>query len=254
MAPEEIKKILNMVREGNLSIDEALNRLKDLPYEDLEFARIDHHRHVRQGMPEVIYCEGKRLDQVIAIAGRILDKKGNLIATRASREIYEALKTIDSRAEYNEEGRVITVIHERMVLTEGIILIMTGGTADIPVAEEARSVLHALGSRVNTLYDVGVAGIHRLFANRELIEMARVIIVIAGMDGALASVVGGLVSVPVIAVPVSSGYGAGMGGIAPLLTMLNSCAAGVAVLNIDNGFGAACLAHKINMIGEKRLE
>ena len=251
MKPEEIKHILRSLQKGDFTVEEAFERLRHLPYEDLEFARIDHHRSVRQGMPEVIYCEGKKLDHVITIARSILEKREDLIATRASRDIYEALKELDTRAMYNEDGRVVTIIHKQKKLTEGMVLIMTGGTADIPVAEEAYTVLQALGSRAERLYDVGVAGIHRLFGNRQLIEQARVIIVIAGMDGALASVVGGLVSVPVIAVPVSSGYGTGLGGIAPLLTMLNSCAAGVAVMNINNGFGAACLAHRINIIGEK---
>jgi len=252
MKPEEIKHILKSLQKGDFTVDEAFERLRHLPYEDLDFARIDHHRSIRQGMPEVIYCEGKRIDQIITIAKSILQKKEDLIATRADREVFDALKELDRRAEYNEDGRVITIIHKPRKTTEGMVLIMTGGTADIPVAEEAHAVLKALGSRTEKLYDVGVAGIHRLFASRGLIEQARVIIVIAGMDGALASVVGGLVSVPVIAVPVSSGYGTGLGGIAPLLTMLNSCAAGVAVMNINNGFGAACLAHKINMIGEKQ--
>lgn len=248
MKPQDIERILRSVQSGRLGVEKALERLRHLPYENLEFARIDHHRHLRQGMPEVIYCEGKRVEQVIRIAERILDKKGDIIATRADRDVYDALKTIDGRVEYNEAGRVVTILHRKKETAKGAVLIISGGTADLPVAEEARAVLDALGSRVNTLYDVGVAGIHRLFDGRESIQKARVIIVAAGMDGALASVVGGLVSQPVIAVPTSSGYGASFGGIAALLTMLNSCAAGVAVMNIDNGFGAACLAHKINTL------
>jgi len=248
MKPEEIEKILRFVKEGRLSVENALERLKHLPYENIEFARIDHHRHLRQGMPEVIYSEGKRVDQVVKIAQKILEKKGDIIATRADSNIYEALKAIDKRVEYNEQGRVVTIIHKKKEVSKGTVLIISGGTADLPVAEESRAVLDALGSKAETLYDVGVAGIHRLLDNREVIHKSRVIIVVAGMDGALASVVGGLASQPVIAVPTSSGYGASFGGIAALLTMLNSCAAGVAVMNIDNGFGAACLAHKINAL------
>ena len=248
MKPEEIEKILEGVRDKKIDVEKAMDRLKHLPYENLDFARIDHHRHLRQGMPEVIYCEGKTVEQVVKIAERILDKNGDIIATRAAKEVYEALLAIDKRAVYNEAGRVVTILHRKKRETKGAVLVMTAGTSDIPVSEEAHTVLKALGSRVNTLYDVGVAGIHRLLDNQEAIRSARVIIVVAGMDGALASVVGGLSPQPVIAVPTSSGYGASFGGLAALLTMLNSCAAGVAVMNIDNGFGAACLAHKINML------
>lgn len=251
MKPEEIAKVLRSVKTGRLTVEKALERLKHLPYENLEFARIDHHRHLRQGMPEVIYCEGKQVEQVVKIAERILDQKGDILATRAGRDVFDALKIVDDRAAYNEQGRVITILHKKRVITKGGVLIVSGGTSDLPVAEEAHAMLDALGSRVNTLYDVGVAGIHRLLDNREVLLKARVIIVVAGMDGALASVVGGLAAQPVIAVPTSSGYGASFGGIAALLTMLNSCAAGVAVMNIDNGFGAACLAHKINTIGKR---
>lgn len=248
MKPVDIENILKAVRDNKLDVDKAMDRLKHLPYENLDFARIDHHRHLRQGMPEVIYCEGKTVEQVVKIAERILDKNGDIIATRAAKEVYKALSAIDKRAVYNEAGRVVTILHRKKRETKGAVLVMTAGTSDIPVSEEAHTVLKALGSRVNTLYDVGVAGIHRLLDNQEAIRSARVIIVVAGMDGALASVVGGLSPQPVIAVPTSSGYGASFGGLAALLTMLNSCAAGVAVMNIDNGFGAACLAHKINML------
>ena len=250
MKPEDIAKVLRSVKAGRLGVDKALERLRHLPYENLDFARIDHHRHLRQGMPEVIYCEGKKVNQVVRIAERILDKKGDIIATRADQDIFDALSAIDDRAEYNEHGRVITILHKKKDPTKGTVLIVSGGTSDMPVAEEAHAILDAFGSRVNTLYDVGVAGIHRLLDNRDALLKPRVIIVAAGMDGALASVVGGLASQPVIAVPTSNGYGASFGGVAALLTMLNSCAAGVAVMNIDNGFGAACMAHKINIIGE----
>ena len=254
MKPEEIGKILRSVKAGRLTVEKALERLKHLPYENLEFARIDHHRHLRQGMPEVIYCEGKRVEQVVKIAERILDQKGDIIATRADQDVFDALKIVDDKAVYNELGRVITILHKKKGTTKGSVLIVSGGTSDVPVAEEAHAMLDALGSRVNTLYDVGVAGIHRLLDNRAALLKPRAIIVVAGMDGALASVVGGLAAQPVIAVPTSSGYGASFGGIAALLTMLNSCAAGVAVMNIDNGFGAACLAHKINLVGERLLK
>jgi len=250
MKPEDIEKILKAVKAGRLGVEKALDRLRHLPYENLDFARIDHHRHLRQGMPEVIYCEGKSVEQVVRIAESILDKNGDIIATRADHDIFDALSAIDGRAEYNEYGRVITILHKKKNVTTGTVLIVSGGTSDMRVAEEAHAILDAFGSRVNTLYDVGVAGIHRLLDNRDVLMKSRVIIVIAGMDGALASVVGGLASQPVIAVPTSNGYGASFGGVAALLTMLNSCAAGVAVMNIDNGFGAACMAHKINMIGE----
>ena len=250
MKPEDIAKILRSVKAGRLGVDKALERLRHLPYENLDFARIDHHRHLRQGMPEVIYCEGKKVNQVVRIAERILDKNGDMIATRADKDIFDALSAIDDRAEYNEHGRVVTILHKKKDLTESTVLIVSGGTSDMPVAEEAHAILDAFGSRVNTLYDVGVAGIHRLLDNRDALLKPRVLIVVAGMDGALASVVGGLASQPMIAVPTSNGYGANFGGVAALLTMLNSCAAGVAVMNIDNGFGAACMAHKINMIGE----
>lgn len=249
MKPEDIENILLGVKDRKLSVKKALDSLRHLPYENLDFARIDHHRHLRQGMPEVIYCEGKKVEHVVKIAESILDKKGDIIATRADRNIYNSLKAIDNSTEYNEAGRVVTILHKnKKKKHEGTVLVMTGGTSDIPVAEEAHTVLKALGSSVTTLYDVGVAGIHRLLDSREAVQTARVIIVVAGMDGALPSVVGGLSSQPVIAVPTSSGYGASFGGLAALLTMLNSCAAGVAVMNIDNGFGAACLAHKINML------
>lgn len=249
--PEDIEKILRSVKAGRLGVDKALERLRHLPYENLDFARIDHHRLLRQGMPEVIYCEGKTVNQVVRIAEQILDKKGDMIATRADKNIFDALSSIDGRAAYNEHGRVITILHKKKDLTKGSILIISGGTSDMSVSEEAHAMLDAFGSRVNTLYDVGVAGIHRLLDNRDALLKPRAIIVVAGMDGALASVVGGLASQPVIAVPTSNGYGASFGGVAAMLTMLNSCAAGVAVMNIDNGFGAACIAHKINLIGER---
>ncbi|MBI4714750.1 MAG: nickel pincer cofactor biosynthesis protein LarB [Nitrospirae bacterium] len=246
MNPLQLKKILQQVRSNTLSPDEALEKLKHLPYENLGFARVDHHRHLRQGLPEVIYCEGKTVPQVKGIAENILKRGSDLIATRADLSIFQALKAMDGKAVYNGSGRVVTILHKKRTRKTGAVLVITAGTSDIPVAEEGRAVLEAFGNRVDSLYDVGVAGIHRLLDQKALLSKARVIIVAAGMDGALASVVGGLTDRPVIAVPTSVGYGASFGGISALLAMLNSCASGVAVMNIDNGFGAACLAHKIN--------
>ncbi|MBI5197660.1 MAG: nickel pincer cofactor biosynthesis protein LarB [Nitrospirae bacterium] len=248
MNPRTLRKILDEVRHQRLSPDDALERLKHLPYENLGFARVDHHRHLRQGLPEVVYCEGKNVPQVRGISKSILERGSDLIATRAHPQVYQALKEMDSKAVYHEAGRVVTILRKKRVRKGGTVLVVTAGTSDIPVAEEAKTVLEAFGNRVTSLYDVGVAGIHRILDQKESLFKARVIIVAAGMDGALASVIGGLTDRPVIAVPTSVGYGASFGGISALLAMLNSCASGVAVMNIDNGFGAACLAHKINAL------
>jgi NCAIR mutase (PurE)-related protein len=202
-------------------------------------------------MPEVIYCEGKTLVQVVGIAKRMLANKSDILATRADEKIYKALRKLDRRAEYNKASRSIVIKNGKKKPTRGTIAVITAGTSDIPVAEEAAVTADMLGSSVRTVYDVGVAGIHRILSKREVLDSARVIVVVAGMDGALPSVVGGLVDKPVIAVPTSVGYGAGFRGLAPLLTMLNSCAAGIAVMNIDNGFGAGVLAHRINLLGER---
>ena len=247
---ERLKEILEQVREGKTDIDVALSELRHLPFEDIQFAVVDHHRSLRQGAPEVIYCEGKTPAQIRAIAERMLAKRSDVLATRADREAYKALKALDRRARYNELARAVVIEHKKRPPTDGLVLIATAGTTDIPVAEEAAVTAQTLGSTVETMYDVGVSGIHRLLGRKEVLVSARVIVVAAGMDGALASVVGGLVDKPVIAVPTSVGYGASFGGIAALLTMLNSCAPGVAVMNIDNGFGAGFLAHRINMLGE----
>jgi hypothetical protein len=227
-----------------------MRRLRALPYEDLGFASVDHHRSLRQGFPEVIFCEGKSADQVLAIARRLLKKGGPLLATRVDRTLGRALERLDRRAVYHESARAV-VIQPRPGRSLGDVLVVTAGTADIPVAEEARVTAETMGSRVETVFDVGVAGIHRVLDHHERLQRARVIVVVAGMDGVLPSVVGGLVDCPVVAVPTSRGYGASFGGIAALLTMLNSCAAGVAVVNIDNGFGAGCLAHRINILGKE---
>jgi NCAIR mutase (PurE)-related protein len=246
----ELTKLLESVRAGKTNVETALKRLKHLPFEDVAYAHIDHHRQLRHGMPEVIYCEGKTLEQVVGITKRMLMAGSDILATRASETVFKAIKKLDKRAIYHTASRAIVVQDAKKKLTMGVILVLTAGTSDIPVAEEAAVTAGMLGSSVQTVYDVGVAGIHRILSKKELLDSARVIVVVAGMDGALPSVVGGLVDKPVIAVPTSVGYGAGFQGLAPLLTMLNSCAAGVAVMNIDNGFGAGVMAHRINLLGE----
>ena len=245
-----LKKLLTDLKAGKTSVETAIARLRTLPYEDLGFASVDHHRSIRQGFPEVIFCEGKTRAQVLGIARGLLKKGGPFLATRAEPEIGRALGRLDPRAVYHELARVV-VLDRQNRIPQGDILIVTAGTSDIPVAEEARLTAEIMGSRTEVLYDVGVAGIHRLFGRHERLLQARVLVVVAGMDGALPSVIGGLVDRPVIAVPTSRGYGASFGGLAALLTMLNSCAAGVGVMNIDNGFGAGCLAHRINMTGKE---
>ena len=244
-----LKKLLADLQSGKTSVETVIARLRTLPYEDLGFASVDHHRSIRQGFPEVIFCEGKTRAQVLGIARGLLKKGGPLLATRADREIGRALTRLDRRAVYHEGAKVV-VLERRKPTLQGDILIVTAGTSDIPVAEEARLTAEIMGSRTEVLYDVGVAGIHRLFSRHERLLKARALIVVAGMDGALPSVIGGLVDRPVIAVPTSRGYGASFGGLAALLTMLNSCAAGVGVMNIDNGFGAGCWAHRINVLGQ----
>ena len=248
-----IARWLRELQQGKLSLEAALDRLRHLPYEDLGFARMDNHRLLRQGFPEVIFCEGKTIEQVTTIARRSLLRNGMLLATRASEEIYQAVKAEEPRATYHPLSRAIAVKPAQPAKPVGQVLVLSAGTSDIPVAEEAAVTADMLGSRVETLYDVGVAGLHRLLDKRPALEAARVLVVVAGMDGVLPSVVGGLVDTPVIAVPTSVGYGASFQGLAALLTMLNSCAAGVAVVNIDNGFGAGVLAHRINVMGDSDL-
>jgi NCAIR mutase (PurE)-related protein len=251
MERDDLKKLLQRVRRGSVGVAGALEQLKNWPTEQLPFASIDHHRGLRQGQAEVVFCQGKTPAQVLAIVERLLQSGANVLATRATAEVFAAVRAAVPEARYNEAGRVITVTRRPPARTRGSVLIMTAGTSDIPVAEEAAETLRALGSRFTTAYDAGVAGLHRVLRHRTQLSRARVIIVVAGMEGALASVIGGLVDRPLIAVPTSIGYGAGAGGIAPLLTMLNSCAAGIGVVNIDNGFGAAVLAHRINLLGER---
>jgi hypothetical protein len=250
MNPEGIEQLLQHVRQGQVSVEQALQRLRSLPFEDLGFASLDHHRSLRQGFPEVVLCEGKTTVQVVAIARALIKKQGPFLATRADPAVARAIRRLDRRARYYRDARIVAIHHSRQKQV-GQILVVTAGTADVPVAEEARVTAEVMGSHVERLYDVGVAGIHRLLGKKDRLFDARVVIVVAGMDGVLPSVVGGLVQCPVIAVPTSRGYGASFGGVAALLTMLNSCAAGVGVMNIDNGFGAACLAHRINTLKVK---
>ncbi len=252
MNPALIRHLLDQVKSGTMDVDEAMNQLRLLPFEDLGFATVDHHREMRTGFPEVILCQGKTPEQVASIAERLTAAGSDLLATRAGREVYEAVRSRVPQAEYHETARAITRLtrKDRDRSQQGSILVISAGTSDVPVAEEAAITALAFGYQVERIFDVGVAGIHRLLAHRERIAAARVIIVVAGMEGALASVVGGLVAKPVIAVPTSVGYGASFHGLAALLGMLNSCAAGVTVVNIDNGFGAGYAASLIIRCGE----
>jgi NCAIR mutase (PurE)-related protein len=243
-----LQDMLSRVAEGKLEPQAALELLKDLPFQDLGFANIDQHRNIRTGHPETIYCEGKTPEQVAAIVDKMKEHNSNILGTRASAVIFEKVREIAPEAVYHAAARVFTVRKTEELRSEKTIAVVTAGTSDIPVAEEAAITAETMGNRVDRIYDVGVAGIHRLFGRLDRIRSANVVIVVAGMEGALASVVGGLVDKPVIAVPTSVGYGASFGGIAALLTMLNSCAAGVAVVNIDNGFGAGNLASRINQL------
>ena len=246
MTTKEIEKLLNEVKNGTSSVGEALEVLKSFPYTDLGFARIDHHRELRTGYPEIIYCAGKTLVQVREIFRVMAGKASNVIGTRATHEMYSAVKKIIPKAKYFTEARIIFVQKKKTEIPDTRIAVITAGTSDIPVAEEAAVTAELLGNRVIRIYDAGVAGIHRLVDKLPEIRRCRVIIVIAGMEGALASVVGGLVDMPVIAVPTSVGYGASFGGISALLAMLTSCSSGVTVVNIDNGFGAGFSASMIN--------
>jgi NCAIR mutase (PurE)-related protein len=248
MDPDRIEALLNEVREGRTSVDHAMERLHDLPFEDLGFAKIDHHRTLRTGMPEVIFAAGKTTAQVATIFARMAQAGGNVLATRASREAYEAVLAVEPRAEFHELARAITLTQTPTVPGKGTIAVVCAGTSDLPVAEEAVETARILGNTVELISDVGVAGIHRLLAQKGALQSARVLIVCAGMEGALPTVVGGLVNAPVLAVPTSVGYGASFGGIAALLGMLNTCSPNVSVVNIDNGFGAACMASLINRL------
>lgn len=246
MDRDKIRELLEKVRSGSMAVTEAMNALRMLPFEDLGFARTDSHRALRTGYPEVVYCMGKTVAQICAIVERLSAAHKTIIASRATDEVYDAVKKAVPGAAYNRDARLIIIGEKAGPETDKRILVITAGTSDIPVAEEAAVTAEAMGNPVDRLFDVGVAGIHRLFENASQLFSANVIVAVAGMDGALPSVIGGLVDRPVIAVPTSVGYGASFGGISALLTMLNSCAPGVAAVNIDNGFGAGYIAGLIN--------
>jgi NCAIR mutase (PurE)-related protein len=249
MTPEYLKNLLEAVRQGDTTVEEALKKLRDLPFQDVGCAQVDHHRQLRQGMPEVIFGEGKSVEQIVKIMSAMADKGSNILVTRLSGDKSHELVKAFPAARNHEEARCLTLEQRPPELRgRGTILVVSAGTSDIPVAAEALVTARFLGNTVEHVYDIGVSGIHRLLARREQLDAAAVIIVVAGMEGALPSVVGGLVDKPVIAVPTSIGYGASFGGIAALLGMLNSCAAGVTVVNIDNGFGAASAASLINRV------
>ena len=245
----DIRNLLEEVKNGDIDIDLAIDKLKDLPYEDIGYANIDHHRQIRNGYPEVIYCEGKSDEHILGIIKRMKEKGSNILGTRCRKDTYEKVKNIYPNCEYEESSRILKIQNKPIKnVGKGKIVVVTGGTSDIPVADEAYYTAKFLGNEVERVYDVGVAGIHRLLNKMSILKSARVLIVVAGMEGALPSVVGGLVDVPVIAVPTSVGYGANFGGLSALLTMLNSCASGISVVNIDNGFGAGYLAATINKL------
>lgn len=245
---DNLRLMLENVKNGQVSVEDAVMELKKLPFEDLGFAKVDHHRNIRNGYPEVIYCQGKTTEQIKTIVTKLIEKDNNIMATRAGIEVYNAIKEVTEDAVFYESARIVVVNKRDILKSDKVIAVVTAGTSDIPVAEEAAITAETMGNRVDRIYDVGVAGIHRLLANTDALQKANVLVVVAGMEGALASVVGGLVDKPVIAVPTSVGYGANFGGLAPLLTMLNSCASGIGVVNIDNGFGAGYLASMINKL------
>ena len=249
MNPENLKSLLDALHQQKISPEKALEKLATLPYENLDFAKIDHHRSLRNGMPEVIYCQGKTVAQLKKIIKSMILAEQPILGTKLDKESFRKLKpTLPKNSQYNEISQTLVIEKNKSTKKSGLITIISAGTSDIPIAEEASITAQLLGSQTETIFDVGVAGIHRLFNNLEQIRKANVVIVVAGMEGALASVVGGLLDKPIIAVPTSIGYGASFGGIAALLTMLNSCAPGIAVVNIDNGFGAGCMAHRINTL------
>ena len=244
----ETRELLECIQKGSISIDDGVEKLQDLPFKDLGYAKIDNHREIRVGYPEVIYGEGKTPEQIKGIVEFMIKKGNNVLVTRVSEEAYNAVKELCQKAEYSKEAKVITIKNKETEVSKSYIAVVTAGTSDIPVAEEAALTAEIFGNKVERIYDVGVSGIHRLFDRLHLIRSAKVVIVVAGMEGALASVVGGLVDKPVIGVPTSVGYGTSFGGVSALLTMLNSCASGVSVVNIDNGFGAGYTASMINKL------
>ncbi len=245
---EQTEKILQDFKQGKIGLEEALTRLKLFPYEDLGFAKIDHHRHLRKGFPEVIFGTGKSAEQVISIAERMADAGGPILITRVKEVVYRKIKERFPEAVFNRSASAVAINKEDKLRGKGVIAVLAAGTSDIPVAEESAFTAEVMGNRVQRVYDVGVAGLHRLLDHKGVLLSARVVVVVAGMEGALPSVVGGLVEAPVIAVPTSVGYGASFAGVAPLLAMLNSCAPGVVVVNIDNGFGAGYFASLLNRL------
>jgi len=246
MTPENIREILEAVRNGEQDVDSAFEQLKELPFSDLGYAKIDNHRQLRTGYPEVIFCAGKTVEQSEGIIQLMYQRGSNILATRVQEELWQRIKVLYPEAQYNQAARTIAIRRNSVSNKSSYISVVTAGTADIPVAEEAAVTAELFGNKVERIYDVGVAGIHRLYSRIDLIRNGRVIIAVAGMEGALPSVIGGLVDKPVIAVPTSIGYGANFNGLSALLTMLNSCASGISVVNIDNGFGAGYLASLIN--------
>jgi len=246
MTPQQVLELLERVRHGTLTPEQGLERLKNLPFEDLGFARVDHHRTLRQGFPEVIFSPGKKPEQVVAIVKSLLRQKSNILVTRSNQETFDRVHKLTKKSHFHAAARAISIVQDKTIYGDGKIYIVCAGTSDIPVAEEAALTARIMGNQVETTYDVGVAGIHRLLNIREALTQASVVVVVAGMEGALASVVGGVLSVPVIAVPTSIGYGSSFGGLSSLLAMLNSCASNVVVVNIDNGFGAGYVASLIN--------
>jgi len=254
MNTEKLHELLQQVKTGSLNIEDAVGQLRHMPFEDMGFARVDHHRQIRCGFPEVIYCPGKTKEQIVEIFRRLAKKGNNVLASRANEDVFDALAETGEfkNLKYEKQARMVLLQRKDIEVSEGAIVIVTAGTADIPVAMEAKVTSEIMGQQVKVLFDVGVAGLHRLLNDIEMLQKANVIIVVAGMEGALASVVGGLVDCPVIAVPTSVGYGASFEGLAALLAMLNSCASGVTVVNIDNGFGAGYAASLINEKIKKR--
>lgn len=249
---ENLRELLKSVENGSINIDKAVDALKNLPYEDLGYAMIDHHRTLRRGHPETIFCAGKTTEQIIGIAGQMIKKDVNVLGTRVKEEVFKAVKEKYPLAEYHSDARAFVIKNRKIEKTKKEILIITAGTSDIPVAEEAVVTAELLGNSVTKLYDAGASGIHRILSHREKLDKASVIIVVAGMDGVLPTIVAGLINKPVIAVPTSVGYGTGFNGISALLTMLNSCASGITVVNIDNGYGAGYAASLINHLADKK--
>ena len=248
MDERAIEQLLNKVRSRRLSVAQATRELRHLPFVDLQFAKVDHHRSLRQGFAEVVYARGKTTQQVVRIVRELMRPKAanNILVTRTNREIYRAIRRLTSLAKFHAASQAISIRRNKTIRGRGPLLVISAGTSDIPVAEEAAVTAEMMGNHVETIYDVGVAGIHRLLKHRDQLEAASVIVCVAGMEGALPSVIGGLVGAPVVGVPTSTGYGASFGGMTALLTMLNSCASNVCVVNIDNGFGAGYLASLIN--------